>query len=185
MVISKQREIIRKTIHLSTASIILFDMISHTAAILVTTFMILFYTLSEIARLRRIRIFYIHELVEICARPNESKGFITAPIFLAIPILLVLIFFKQSISYPSILAVTISDSFATLVGINFGKTKIFNKTFEGSLTFFVLTFLIFGFFYDLTFSIFAAFLITLTELLSKKLDNLTIPLFSAFILSLT
>lgn len=181
----QQKEKIRKTIHLSTAIIVLVNLVSHKLAIFLTLFVIFLYTFSEFARLRKIKIFYIHELVEICALPGESKRFIIAPLLLAIPILFALIFFPVDIAYPAILTVTISDAFATLIGISFGKTKIFgNKTLEGSFAFFILTFLILLFFVNIFLAALIALITSLVELFSKNFDNATIPLAVIFLLVL-
>lgn len=181
----QQKEKIRKTIHLSTAIIVLVNLVSHKLAIFLTLFVIFLYTFSEFARLRKIKIFYIHELVEICALPRESKRFILAPLLLAIPILFALIFFPVDIAYPAILTVTISDAFATLIGISFGKTKIFgNKTLEGSFAFFILTFLILLFFVNIFSAALIALITSLVELFSKNFDNATIPLAVIFLLVL-
>jgi len=180
-----KKEIVRKSVHLLTAGIILVNIFSYELAITLTIFTILLYIFSEFMRLKKIKIFYLTKLIETCARPDEKNKFILAPLTLAVPILLALLFLNPGIAYPTVITVSISDSFATLIGMRFGKKRIFEKkTLEGSSTFFLFTFVIFYFFTNIFVTFFSAAILTLVELFSKKIDNLTIPLFSAIILSL-
>jgi len=181
----KQRELVRKSLHISVCTIILFDIFSHDLAIFLTISVTLLYTLFEVLRLNKVEITYYRKLVEICARSDKSTSFAFDPLLLAIPILLVIIFFRPMISYPTVLIITISDGLSTLVGIIFGRTKLLgNKTLEGSIVFFFSAILILSFFVNVLYAAFIAFLLTIVELVSKNYDNLTIPLFSVFIMNL-
>ena len=42
----------------------------------------------------------------------------------------------------ALLVMSLSDSSAALIGIKFGKTRLFNKTLEGSLSFLITTYVI-------------------------------------------
>lgn len=186
----RQKEFVRKTFHIVVSVIILFDILSHNLAVLLTVLAISFYTIFEVMRLSNIEITYYRRLVDICSRSNTMTGFVFDPLLLAIPILLTILFFKPTISYPTIsyptiLIITISDGLSTLTGINFGRTKILgNKTLEGSIMFFLTAILILSFFNNIFNTVFIAFFITNVELVSKNYDNLTLPLFSVFIMSL-
>ena len=85
---------------------------------------------------------------------------------------------------------SIADSFAAIIGIKYGKTKIYNsKSLEGSFAFFVISFLILNIFiFDLSIikCIFISLIVTLVELFSfhKINDNLTIPIFAALSIKL-
>ena len=88
----------------------------------------------------------------------------------------------------SLLVMSISDSVAALIGVKYGKTKIYgNKSLEGSFSFFLSTLIILYIFMP-SFSSFEyviiSILITLVELFSfyRINDNLTIPVFSAILL---
>jgi dolichol kinase len=55
---------------------------------------------------------------------------------------------------------------------------------EGSIMFFLTAILILSFFNSIFNAVFIAFFLTNVELVSKNYDNLTLPLFSVFIMSL-
>ncbi len=79
----------------------------------------------------------------------------------------------------SILA--ISDTLAAVIGMFFGRIKIFSKTLEGSLIFFLSSLLILLYFYneDIHKLIFISITTTIIELFSKKInvnDNFLIPI---------
>ena len=48
---------------------------------------------------------------------------------------LVVLTFESRICIPALLIMSFSDSAAAIIGKKYGKTKIFNKTLEGSLLF--------------------------------------------------
>ena len=105
--------------------------------------------------------------------------------------LFVILFFgknNHSIIIASLLIMSISDSFAAIIGIKFGQTKLYkNKSLEGSFSFFITAFIILVCFVSdlhLFESIFVAFIITLIELFSYQQlnDNITIPICSAILI---
>ncbi len=105
------------------------------------------------------------------------------------------ILFSKIIVIFSWVVLCLCDSAAAIVGTAIGNTEIIKgKTFEGSLTFFVLTFIL-GIVYHTIFLnsftfyglLFASLGATYAELYSKKYgldDNFTIPLAVCFFLSL-
>ena len=99
-----------------------------------------------------------------------------------------LLFQDQSIIIASLLTMSIADSFAAIIGIKYGKTKIYNnKSLEGSFIFFIISFFILIIFIP-TLSIFLcvtiALTVTLVELFSFHYinDNITIPLSCALLI---
>ena len=81
-----------------------------------------------------------------------------------------------------------SDTAAAIFGKKYGKTKVFNKTLEGSFAFFVVGFVIAIFIYpniNLGLAIFALFLATIVEALPIDLDdNFSVPIIISLILSI-
>ena len=74
---------------------------------------------------------------------------------------------------------SISDSFAAVIGVLFGKTKLFSKSLEGSLAYFCSAFVILSFSRLGLIEIFLVSLVsTFAELFStyKYNDNVIIPL---------
>ena len=120
----------------------------------------------------------------------------SAAIPYAMAILLTILSFPKTIALISIYTLAFADPLSAIIGIKYGKRHIVkNKSVEGSTAFFITTFIIFTtvFYFsspellgDWRFwltsfcvSIFA----TIFEMLPLKLDdNLTIPLFTAFVL---
>ena len=127
----------------------------------------------------------------IVTRDIEKKknNFTGASYYLLGCSIVVLFFDNTNIIIASLLIMSISDSFAALVGVKFGKTKIYgNKSLEGSFAFYVSTIIILYFFINSLTGfeyMYISFLITLVELFSfyKINDNLTIPVFGAIILT--
>ena len=88
----------------------------------------------------------------------------------------------------SIFIMSYSDTAAAIFGKKYGKTKVFNKTLEGSFAFFVVGFVIAIFIYpniNLGLAIFALFLATIVEDLPIDLDdNFSVPIIISLILSI-
>ena len=96
--------------------------------------------------------------------------------------LIFLFFDNKYIIVSSLLTMTISDSFAAIIGIKYGETKIFrNSSLEGSFAFLISTLVIislFGPLLSIYKILFISICVTLVELYSTHYinDNITIPL---------
>ncbi len=117
----------------------------------------------------------------------------SAAIPYAIAILLTILSFPKAIAIASIYTLAFADPLSAIIGIKFGKHHIVKeKSVEGSIAFFICTFLAIGLSFNLLgitgFSVWIiAFLVgvivTFFEMIPLRLDdNLTIPLFTAVIL---
>lgn len=140
-----------------------------------------------ITKIKNRELLIFEEIAELfCKSKDEDKTGEGALLFL-LGIFFTLSFFPEGASAVSILILSISDTSARIVGVSLGKRKILKqKTLEGSLTFFVTSFIILNVFYhNLIFSGIVAGLTTLTEILTQDLidDNFSIPLISGFLLS--
>jgi len=96
--------------------------------------------------------------------------------------------FPREIAVPSLLILSVSDTFAALIGIPFGKHQFLAKSVEGSSAFFVVTVLILFLFFpaNIFTNILVAIGVTVAEALPLNLDdNFLIPLLSGGLLSLT
>jgi len=119
-------------------------------------------------------------------REEEKRNLMGSTYFLFSSLLTILLFPKP-IAIASLLILTLSDTAAALVGKWIGKVPIFGKTLEGSLTFFLSSFLIVWIYPNLNrFSgSLAALGATLIEMLPIKVDdNLTIPIVAGAIMLL-
>ena len=108
-----------------------------------------------------------------------EKDKITGASFVFLGSLLTVLIFEKEIAFWGLLIMSISDSCAAVIGVLFGKTKLFNKSLEGSLAYFCSTFTIL-FFSGLGLAeiLIVSFISTIAELFSsyKYNDNVVIPL---------
>lgn len=96
--------------------------------------------------------------------------------FLAMGLVLLIFPFKASIL--SVAIISVSDAASTLVGIPLGKHEIFynrDKSIEGSMAFFAVSFLIATFFLAPAEAFLLAFLAAVTESLPHLNDNFSVP----------
>ena len=189
-ILSFKQELLRKGIH-ACNSIIAFSLffLDQNDVLLIVgigTILIVVFDFLRIytKQVQRIYNFLFKEVT----RDFESHR-LTGASYVMIGALIVLSIFESRICIPALLIMSFSDSAAAIIGKKYGKTKIFNKTLEGSLAFLLTSFVIVIFFIpdiDFTFSIIAIIASTIVELMPKSNldDNLLIPIVSAFIISL-
>ena len=95
-----------------------------------------------------------------------------------IGVLLSLLFFPEEIAIPAIAVLALADSASTLIGKEIGEHKLpinRKKSWEGSITFFIVTGIILTFFTNPFKALLIAVLVTFVEMIPVD-DNLTIPL---------
>lgn len=122
---------------------------------------------------------------------TEERFRLTGTTYLLFSSLAVFLLFEKYVAITSLLFLSIGDLMATVVGEKFGKRIVFNKSLEGSLACLV-TCLVIGIVMTrvspamvLPVAIVGAVSATIVELLPIPIDdNLTIPLFSAGIMTL-
>ena len=188
-----KNEILRKLIHLfdSVIPLSLFYISRENLLFILTPITIIFIILDfarhHISFLGKIYSTFFN----IVTREIEQKrNNVTGASYYLLGCLIVVYFFQDiNIIISSLLIMSISDSFAALIGVKYGKTKIYGKkSLEGSFSFFVSTIIIlYMFMNDLSSFeyIYISLLITSVELFSfhKINDNLTIPVFAALALN--
>ena len=189
-ILSFKQELLRKGIH-ACNSIIAFSLffLDQNDVLLIVAIGTILIVVFDFLRIytkpvQRIYNFLFKEVT----RDFESHR-LTGASYVMIGALIVLSIFESRICIPALLIMSFSDSAAAIIGKKYGKTKIFNKTLEGSLAFLLTSFVIVIFFIpdiDFTFSIIAIIASTIVELMPKSNldDNLLIPIVSAFIISL-
>jgi dolichol kinase len=128
-------------------------------------------------------------------REHEKNGLIGSSYFI-FGALLSIILFPKPVTIASLYILVISDAMAAIVGTGWGKTRIFNKSLEGSIAFFISgTIIVFLALQDkplwgesamhdhLGWGILAVLGATLVELLPTGFDdNLTVPLAAGVIM---
>ena len=189
-ILSFKQELLRKGIHACNSiiafSLFFLDQNDVLLIVAIGTILIVVFDFLRIytKQVQRIYNFLFKEVT----RDFESHR-LTGASYVMIGALIVLSIFESRICIPALLIMSFSDSAAAIIGKKYGKTKIFNKTLEGSLAFLLTSFVIVIFFIpdiDFTFSIIAIIASTIVELMPKSNldDNLLIPIVSAFIISL-
>jgi len=99
-------------------------------------FVILIYCLSEFLRLQGRVLPLITAFTTFAARKRELRQFVFAPVYFALGILIVLLFFPDTYGFAGIAVLTLGDSTASFVGGLMGRTRLpYNrlKSLEGSL----------------------------------------------------
>ncbi len=106
--------------------------------------------------------------------------------FLCFAFFVVMLLFSRPIAIAAMFFLSLGDAAAELSGKNFGRVKIFQRSFEGTLGFFFVAFLTaFALFFDWRIAVLGAIAGALVELFSFEVDdNLTVPIGSALALSL-
>ena len=188
-----KNEILRKLIHLfdSVIPLSLFYISRENLLFILTPITIIFIILD----FSRHHITFLGKIYStffnIVTREIEQKrNNVTGASYYLLGCLIVVYFFNDiNIIISSLLIMSISDSFAALVGVKYGKTKIYGKkSLEGSFSFFISTIIILYMFMNNLSPfeyIYISLLITIVELFSfhRINDNLTIPVFAALALN--
>jgi len=119
-------------------------------------------------------------------REEEAQSYSGAT-FLLISSFLVVLLFHRDVAILCLLFLIFGDGMAAIVGKRFGRTRIFNKTLEGTLAFAVTAVTIGFFFTQVPFSIrlTGALVAAVVELLPiRTSDNLRIPILSGSVMEI-
>ena len=151
----------------------------------------LFFLIIDFLRhhIKLVKDIYLYLFSKLTRNIEKKTNTLTGASYYLIGCLIIIYFFdNKAIIMASLLTMSISDSFAAIIGIKYGKTKIYNnKSLEGSFVFFIITFLIINvFMFELSIlkCIIISLIVTLVELFSSHYinDNLTIPLSCALLI---
>jgi len=134
----------------------------------------------------RAQYFYLNKLfkkyLHFMMRVSEKKGEITGATYVFAGSLFTIILIPKPFCIVALFFLAVGDTFAALVGMNYPFLKIGRKTLTGSIACFVtccIIGLLFSFGLNTSTIMFGAFIATLTELSSIKInDNLSIPILS-------
>tara|TARA_B110000438_G_scaffold285315_1_gene315251 strand:+ start:1315 stop:1893 length:579 start_codon:yes stop_codon:yes gene_type:complete len=125
---------------------------------------------------------YFHSIT----RSFESKK-LTGATFVFWGALLTYILFDHKVAGIALIVMSLADAMAAIIGVGFGKTKLLNKSLEGSFAFFITTLVILYIFkIPLMISLIVSFIGTLTELIEipRINDNVSIPIAVALLLTI-
>jgi phytol kinase len=179
------RETVRQLIHLcfglGIAALVFFADRAAVLAVMAAGLMIGIVLVDLILRGHRIPV--ISPLVQYGDRcdPLPGKG----AFFFAASALACIILFPVALVVPALVALSVLDSITTLVGIRFGRHRIYNgKSWEGTLSGIAVTVLALVPFLSLPGACIAAVVTGIIELFSPVDDNLVIPVGVCLLLTL-
>jgi dolichol kinase len=117
-------------------------------------------------------------------RRTETNKF-NGSTFLCLAFFIVVFCFSRNVAITAMFFLSLGDAAAELGGKNFGRLKIYGKSLEGTIAFFLVAFLIaYVLFENWQIAVIGALTGALVELFSFDLDdNLTVPIGSALALS--
>ena len=172
-----KKELQRNLIHLilgTITAVVVLELKQNTSLILFGITLIIGTVFSE-AIIRGKKVFFLNWFIKRFERTGVRPGL--GVINFLIGVFLSLTFFSKQTVFLAVLVLAFNDSFSTVVGIGFGKHKIWNKkTLEGSIGGFIGTVLIISFFIPQFWQVMLISLTaTIIELLTTLDDNLIIP----------
>ena len=134
----------------------------------------------------RTRYFILHKFfkkyLHFMMRDSEKEGEITGATWVFAGSLFTIMLIPKPFCIVALFFLAVGDTFAALVGMNYPFLKIGRKTLSGSVACFItccIIGLLFSHSLNTSTIVFGAFIATLTELSSMKInDNLSIPIFS-------
>ncbi len=174
------REILRQIIHASGILILVLGIFINPQILVLLCIIIL--VLSEMIFIldKHHHIPLFSFILSSCKRVDDERGFLY--FFIGIIATLYIFRFNMAIADAGILMLLLGDSASTIVGTRFGKHKLpFKnlKSFEGSLAFFLVSFLSALTLIPLFPAIIGALVGAITEAYSPIDDNIPVPLISA------
>lgn len=137
-------EIFRKSIHLSSAVVVLFAEHWYTATIAGIAGISVLYCISELLRMHRHELPFIAKITRYASRPRDKGKFVLGPLTLAAGTLAALLIFPLHTAKIAVFALAFGDGLASLIGKRFGKIRLTlfrDKTIAGSLACFCAVFL--------------------------------------------
>lgn len=187
-------EVLRKTIHLSSAVIpVSYYFIDREIEIIMLSVISFLLILMDITRLRVnwVRRLYLKVLGPVLRKHEvqNKEVLFTGGTYLVIAFLICVIVFAKPVAITSMFVIIICDSAAAIFGKVYGTHFIKNRTIEGSAAFFItglavifLTPKVTELITEYFLAVVALFLTTLFELIPNKIDdNISIPLFFGII----
>lgn len=178
-----KNEFLRKALHLPVFIFPVLAMYSFQATIILLTILIIGYLLIIILeKKQRIKFPIFSSLIQFCYRNNTYD---LGPVYLALGMMGALLISSPIQAFYAAYIIAICDGSAAIIGMFYGKHKIFGlkKSLEGSFVFFVLCFIGGMYFLSPLNALYAAAMLTLMEIISiRGLDNLTLPVLSQLLL---
>ena len=177
--ISLTNEILRKAIHLSNLIVPLFLFYYGRDLTLYILIPVTFFCiLLDLLRIKnqKVRDFY-NIFFKSITREQESAH-LTGASYVFIASTITIILFPETIAIAALMIMSISDTFAAIIGRTYGSIIIGRKSLEGSTSFLITSLAIVLLFPELKIfiSIISVLIATIAELYTPITDNLSIPI---------
>ena len=188
--LSLKNELLRKTIHVFNSliplSLCLFrqDYITIGVGVALTVWLLLeFFRLSN----KKAKSVYRRIFGRVTRKFEDSS--LTGATYVLLSSFIILFFFSKYVCIAALLIMSFSDTFAAIIGKIYGKTRIGNKTLEGSFAFLLVSFLIVVImspYLNIFQSLVAIVVVTVVELfpINNIDDNFSVPIICAIIMSI-
>lgn len=140
--------------------------------------------LLTVLKVGRKKLYFYYRLVYSLEREkNHSKPGIQA-FWANLGVFLSFLLFGKESATVAVVVLAVGDAFASIVGMKYGKRKMGNRSAEGTLAFFLSTFLVLSLFIDLWKALIVSLSSALVEALPIRLDdNFTVPLTGGLVYS--
>jgi len=190
--ISLKQELLRKSTHIGALVIpggYYFLELEQVTAFSILSGIALFMLVIDVSRLRNWwfwRVFSSRVFSGLL-RKHEQDGDLTGASYILLAAAVSVAIFSKPVAIAAISFIIVGDAAAALIGRRFGRTKIGNKTLEGSLGCLAATFLV-AFFapgISLQVALLGAFVATLVEAWPMGVDdNVSVPLLSGLAMTM-
>ena len=184
---SWSQEFRRKGIHACSLFVPLLAGVNYSLTLGLLGAIAILYMASEWARLNGFRFPVLSFVTRLCVRSSERRRFASAPVTLALGVVLSLVFFPALVACVTIAILACADSMATIVGKYYGKIRNpynHKKSLEGSIAFFITAFICAAVYVPLKTALIVSLVSCIIESLPVKHDNITIPLGTGLFLGL-
>ena len=182
----KINELYRKAIHISNIIIpfgYLYIFQEKIEMLIILSFFLIFCFFIELARKKNDKILrFFNKYFRFMMRENEKEGALTGATWVFVGALFTILLIPAPFSILSLLFLSVGDTFAAIVGMQFPYLKLGEKTLSGSTAGFIACIIV-GLIIDIHISndvlIFGAFMAMFIEIMPLSFDdNVTIPIFS-------
>ncbi|OUW78291.1 MAG: hypothetical protein CBD77_04700 [bacterium TMED217] len=185
---NKTNELFRKAIHISNIIIplgYLYIFQEKIEMLMILSFFLIICFFIEIARRKNNKaLSFFNQYFSFMMRENEKQGALTGATWVFVGALFTVLLIPAPFSILSLLFLSVGDTFAAIIGMQFPYLKLGEKTLSGSIAGFIAC-IVSGLIIDIHIShdvlIFGAFMAMFIEIMPLSFDdNVTIPVFSGF-----
>ena len=182
----KINELFRKAIHISNIIIpfgYLYIFQDKIEMLVILSFFLILCFFIELSRNKNDKVLSVfNKYFRFMMRENEKKGALTGATWVFVGALFTVLLIPAPFSILSLLFLSVGDTFAALIGMQFPYLKLGEKTLSGSIAGFFACIIV-GLIIDIHIShdvlIFGAFMAMFIEIMPLSFDdNVTIPIFS-------